>query len=395
MFTDLELLPEDAILGLAAACREDPNPSKVDLSVGIYMDEDGVCPVFAAIKEAQKRLVDEEVSKAYLPAAGVKEFTQGIEDLLFGQDADRVDAERVSSIQAPGGCGALKILAEVIRAAAPQATVWVSDPSWPNHTPLLGGSGLKFQKYRYYDATAHGVDFDGMMADLSNATAGDIVLLHGCCHNPCGADLSPEQWLETAALAQTRGLVPLIDIAYQGLGSGLDADAYGVRALVKALPEVMIASSCSKNMGLYRERTGCAVFVCQDQNGAKATLSQAKVAARRVYSMPPAHGGLLAGRVLSDDSLRAMWEQELSLMCERINGVREQLVTKLEAATGRDFGFIRHENGMFSFLGLSTDQVSRLRDEFSVYMVGSSRINVAGVNSRNIDYLADSVAAVL
>jgi aspartate aminotransferase len=359
------------------------------------MDEQGVCPVFEAIRRAQATLVAEEVSKAYLPPAGVAEFNQGMQRLVLGADSAALAEGRVSSIQAPGGCGALRIGAEIIQAAAPGARVWVSDPTWPVHIPLLGSVGLQFETYRYYDAPTHGVNFEAMVEDLKGAKNGDIVLLHGCCHNPCGADLSMEQWSIIGDMALAQGFMPFIDIAYQGLGDGLDEDAAGLRHLAQRLPEMIIAASCSKNMGLYRERTGCTIFLCKNRENAEALVSQAKVAARRIYSMPPSHGALLAGAVLSDSALTASWHAELQDMCGRINGLRSDLVEKLQSATGRDFEFIRKEKGMFSFLGLSGEQVQSLRDDYSVYMLGSSRINVAGVNARNIDYLAESIASVL
>jgi aspartate aminotransferase len=394
MLDRLQRLPDDPILGLAAAARADDNPDKVDLTVGIYMDEQGLCPVFDAVREAQRALFEEETTKAYLPPAGVAAFNTGMQSLVLGADSDALAAGRVSSIQAPGGCGALRIGAEVVQAAAPGAKVWVSDPSWPVHIPLLGSVGLEFATYRYYDPASHGVNFDAMVDDLRAAGSGDLVLLHGCCHNPCGADLTLEQWGVIADMAEQQGFMPFIDIAYQGLGDGLEEDAAGLRLLAARLPEMIVAASCSKNMGLYRERTGVTLFLCQDAENADALLSQAKVAARRVYSMPPAHGALLAGRVLSDPALSASWKQELLGMCARINGLRSDLVEKLQAATGRDFEFIRREKGMFSFLGLSKEQVTRLREEHSVYMLASSRINVAGVNAANIDYLAAAIGTV-
>lgn len=289
----------------------------------------------------------------------------------------------------------MRIGAEIIFAAAPTAKVWVSDPTWPVHLPLLGSVGLEFETYRYYEPVSHGVNFDGMVEDLKRAQTGDVVLLHGCCHNPCGADLSLEQWGVVADMAEAQGFVPFVDIAYQGLGDGLEEDAAGLRLLAERVPEMIIAASCSKNMGLYRERTGAVMFVCQDRANAEALVSQALVAARRVYSMPPAHGALIAGRILSDQALDEIWRTELVDMCGRMNGLRTGLREKLEAASSRDFAFIEKEKGMFSFLGLSTEQAIRLREEYSVYMLDSSRINVAGVNARNIDYLAQSVASVL
>jgi aspartate aminotransferase len=395
MFQELELLPADPILGLAAACRADGNPNKVDLTVGIYMDEQGVCPVFEAVKQARRALVEEEVTKAYLPPVGDERFNAGMQRLALGEGSTAITDGRVSSIQTPGGCGALRIGAEIIVAASPQARVWVSDPTWPVHIPLLGSVGLNFQTYRYYEPDSHGVDFDGMVEDLKKAVSGDVVLLHGCCHNPCGADLSLAQWAIIADLAEQQGFTPFIDFAYQGLGDGLEEDATGLRLLVSRLPEVIVATSCSKNLGLYRERVGATIFVCRDAADAAATLSQALVAARRVYSMPPAHGAQLAGRVLTDDYLGGLWREELSAMCQRIQGLRANLRQSLEARTGADFAFIEREKGMFSFLGLSAEQAIRLREEHSIYMLNSSRINVAGVNARNVDYLADAVSKVL
>ncbi len=395
MLDKLERLPADTILGLAAACRADPNPDKVDLTLGVYMDEQGLCPVFDAVRQAQQALVAEERTKVYMPPAGDEMFNLGMQRLVLGNDSPALRDKRVGSVQAPGGCGALRIGAEIIRAAAPDARVWVSDPTWPVHFPLLGSSGLKFETYRYYDPVSHGVDFDAMVTDLEQAREGDVVLLHGCCHNPCGADLAIEQWGVIAAMAQRQGFLPFVDFAYQGLGDGLEEDAAGLRLIVERVPEVIIAASCSKNMGLYRERTGIALFVCRDEANAQALVSQALVAARRIYSMPPAHGALLAGRILASDTLSASWRSELDAMCRRINGLRTALRHKLEEKSGRDFGFIEREKGMFSFLGLSPEQALRLRSERSVYMLDSSRINVAGVNARNIDYLAQAVASVL
>ena len=395
MLQGLQQLPADPILGLSAACRADPNPNKVDLTIGIYMDEQGVCPVFEAVQLAQRGLINEEATKAYLPAAGDERFNIGIQQLVLGATSPALLEGRVSSIQTPGGCGALRIGAEIIQAAAPGARVWVSDPTWPVHIPLLGSVGLEFQTYRYYDPATHGVNFDGMVEDLKNAVAGDVVLLHGCCHNPCGADLSLSQWSVIADMAEHQGFTPFVDFAYQGLGDGLEEDAAGLRLLVSRLPEVIVAASCSKNLGLYRERTGATIFVCRDAANARALVSQAQVAARRVYSMPPAHGALLAGRVLTDDHLGGIWRAELNNMCQRINTLRSSLRKALETQCGADYGFIEREKGMFSFLGLRAGQTVRLRQEYGVYMLDSSRINVAGINARNIDYVAESVSKVL
>ncbi len=395
MLEQLPQLPDDPILGLAAECRSDPNPEKVDLTVGIYMDEVGVCPVFDSIAKAQQKLVRDELTKAYIPAVGDKDFNLGMRNLILGNDSSSLKDDRIASIQTPGGCGALRIGAEVIQAAKPGAKVWVSDPTWPVHIPLLGSVGLNFESYRYYDPKTHGVNFSMMIDDLSNAKNGDIVLLHGCCHNPCGADLSLDQWKTVSELAQKYGFTPMIDLAYQGLGTSLEGDVSGLRHLSESVPELIVAASCSKNMGLYRERTGIILFQNSDSSGSLAVSSQAKVAARRVYSMPPAHGGILAGMILNDSALKKSWQVELDGMCARINFLREQLASQLTSNTGRDFNFIRDEKGMFSFLGLTADQAKTLRSKYSVYLLDSSRINVAGINANNIRYFIESVSKVI
>tara|TARA_R110002110_G_scaffold415561_2_gene650967 strand:- start:202460 stop:203647 length:1188 start_codon:yes stop_codon:yes gene_type:complete len=395
MLDALEPLPADTILGVAAACRADTRLHKVDLSVGVYMDEQGQCPVFEAVRQAQQALVAQEATKAYMPPAGDPLFNRGMQQLVLGSNSPALAAGRVSSVQTPGGCGALRIGAEVINVAVPRARVWVSDPTWPVHLPLLGSVGLRFETYRYYDPAGPDVNFGAMMEDLQAAESGDVVLLHGCCHNPCGADLSIDQWAQIADMAERQGFTPFIDIAYQGLGDSLDEDAAGLRLLVERLPEVIIAASCSKNMGLYRERTGAVLFVCANAADAGTLETQALGAARRIYSMPPAHGALLAGRILENEALGGLWRAELSEMCDRINTLRSGLADQLTAVSGRDFSFIQREKGMFSFLGLSAAQTQRLREEHAVYMLDSSRINVAGVNAANLDYLASSVAAVL
>jgi len=395
MFDTLPVLPPDSILGLAAACRADPNPDKVDLTLGVYMDETGLCPVFESVQRAQQALVSEEQTKVYMPPQGDSDYLNGIRSLVFGEAGMAQLGDRSSAVQTPGGCGAVRLGAEVLHAAAPDATVWVSDPTWPVHIPLMGSVGLQFKTYRYYSSEMKGLDFDAMLADLQGAQSGDVVLLHGCCHNPSGVDPSPEQWDVLADLMAERQLLPMIDFAYQGMGSGLDEDAAGIRSVLERVPEMIIAVSSSKNIGLYRERAGAVVFVGGDARAAEAMASQAVSAARRVYSMPPAHGALLAGRVLSSPALRSAWEAELGQICQRINGLRGQFEEALTTATGRDFGFIGTEHGMFSFLGLSVEQAQRLRAEQSVYMLDSSRINIAGLNAHNLGRVVEAVASVL
>ena len=395
MFDHLPVLPPDSILGLAAACRADANPNKVDLTIGIYMDETGLCPVFDAVKQAQRALIDEEVTKAYIPPQGDQAFVDGMTELVLG--AERLAARKgvVAAIQTPGGCGAVRLGAEVLKASNSGGKVWISDPTWPVHIPLIGSVGLELTEYRYYDPLTHGVNFDAMLEDLKGAQKGDIVLFHGCCHNPSGADLNAEQWKVMAQMAAEQGFTPMVDLAYQGFGDGLEQDVHGLRALIDNTPEVVVAASCSKNMGLYRERTGLVIFICKDERAAEATASQAKSAARRIYSMPPAHGAIIAGRILSDPTLRSNWEAELSAMCGRINTLRADFRDRLQVATGRDFSFIANEKGMFSFLGLSKEQAQRVRTERGLYMLDSSRINVASLNNRNIDKVVEAVVSVL
>jgi len=395
MFDSLPVLPPDSILGLAAACRADPNPDKVDLTLGVYMDETGLCPVFEAVQQAQQALVSEEQTKVYMPPQGDPDYLAGIRSLVLGEVGMASLGDRSSAVQTPGGCGAVRLGAEVLHAAAPTATVWVSDPTWPVHIPLMGSVGLQFKTYRYYSSEMKGLDFDAMISDLEDARSGDVVLLHGCCHNPSGVDPTKEQWATLAELLAERQLLPMIDFAYQGMGAWLDEDAAGIRTVLERVPEMIIAVSSSKNIGLYRERAGAVVFVGGDARAAEAMASQAVSAARRVYSMPPAHGALLAGRVLSSPALRSSWQTELGQICERINGLRGQFRDALTTATGQDFGFIGTEHGMFSFLGLSVEQAQRLREEQSVYMLDSSRINIAGLNANNLGRVVEAVAAVL
>ena len=394
MLEQLSVLPPDPILGLAATCRADTNPNKIDLTVGVYMDESGVCPVFNAVKQAQIQLVSDEQTKAYLPAAGDAAYLSGMTSLVFGDELAG-NGSHITAVQTPGGCGALRIASEVLAAASPSATVWISDPTWPVHIPLMGSVGLKFATYSYYNPLSHGVDFDRMASDLKAAVAGDIVLLHGCCHNPSGADLTLDQWSVIADMALEQGFTVLVDLAYQGMGSGLTEDVQGLRLLASRLGELIVAASCSKNLGLYRERTGVALFFGKDMQTAAATQSHGLGAARRVYSMPPAHGALLAGRVLTDPELRASWETELAQICGRMIALRTQLSTKLSEKTNQDFSFIASEKGMFSFLGLSVEQAQGLRKDPGIYMLDSSRINVAALNDRNMDIVVEAVASVL
>jgi aspartate aminotransferase len=317
-------------------------------------------------------------------------------ELLFGADHSILSSGRIKTIQAPGGSGALRVGAEVIQRARPEAKLWVGVPTWPNHIPLLGGAGFEIEEYPYYNRDSHQIETEAMMETLRQVPAGDMVLLHGCCHNPTGADLSHEQWDMIADLALERGFVPFIDTAYQGLGDGLDEDAYGLRMMAERLPELVVASSCSKNFGLYRERTGSITFIADSAEQADIVASQTMSVARQMYSMPPAHGALLVSLILGDQQLRANWEAELTEVRERIKSMRSLLADNINGnAAGIDFSHIKQQRGMFSFLGLNTAQLDQLREEFGVYIVSSSRVNLAGINSNNIDYLSSSILSVL
>ena len=395
MFERITRLPNDPILGLSAAFREDQNPRKVDLGVGVYKTATGETPVLACVKQAEQWLLTHEPSKSYIAPVGNADFVSGMTRLIMG-DGPLVAAGRVATAQAPGGTGALRVGAEFVKRCNPKATVWISSPTWANHIPLFGEAGLTIKEYPYFDAATSSVDFAAMRAQLEQLGADDVVLLHGCCHNPSGADLSAEQWVEVAQLAKARGFLPFIDLAYLGFGDGLVEDAVGVRALAAHLDEFIVASSCSKNFGLYRERVGAISVIAKDAAGAEAALSHLCNVARGIYSMPPSHGAAVAGLILQSAELTASWHDELAQMRDRINGLRALLASKLNAQDlGRDYEFIQRQRGMFSFLGLSKEQVGRLKQEFSIYMVDSSRINVAGINDANVDYVADAVAKVV
>jgi aspartate aminotransferase len=396
MFENLKPVAIDPILGLMVAFKADNRAEKIDLGVGVYQDDRGRTPVMASVKEAESRLMELETTKSYQGMAGDPDYNQRMMELLLGKDHSTLSSGRVRSIQAPGGSGALRVGAEVIRRARPESKLWVGIPTWPNHIPLLGGAGFDIKQYPYYDMDARQVNTEKMMETLQQVPAGDLVLLHGCCHNPTGADLTNEQWDFIADLALERGFIPFIDTAYQGLGNGLEQDAYGMRMMAERLPEVIIASSCSKNFGLYRERTGSITFIAETSEQADIVISQAMSTARSIYSMPPAHGALLVSMVLGDPQLRSQWEAELEEVRLRIKSMRNLLCDSLKNnAAGMDFSHIKRQNGMFSFLGITTPQLERLRAEFGIYIVSSTRINLAGVNSNNIEYLTQSLLTVL
>ncbi|MEY4640075.1 MAG: hypothetical protein RLZZ227_69 [Pseudomonadota bacterium] len=396
MFQSIERRPPDPILGLSAAYKSDTNPNKVDLGVGVYKDEAGNTPVMTAVKKAEQTLWNVEDSKSYIAQAGPDLYIKHTAELILGAGHKAIADKRVATVLAPGGSGSLRVAAEFVSRNFPDTRIFVSDPTWNNHIPLLGSAGLKLELYPYYDYGTHKIKFDDMMNTLKGAKKGDLVLIHGCCHNPCGADLNRDMWQAVTEAAQKQGFTPFIDSAYQGLGDGLAEDAYGIRLMAEQLPEVIVASSFSKNFGLYRERTGAVMIIAENASSAEASNSQVLTTAREMYSVPPAHGAYLVSTILDDKALKAEWDAELTTMRDRINGLRAQLVAKLKAkGVNRDFSFIQNEKGMFSFLGLNPEQVKRLIGEFSIYLVGSSRINVAGLNNRNLDYTVNAIASVL
>jgi aspartate aminotransferase len=396
MFESLKPAAIDPILGLMAAFREDPRDNKIDLGVGVYQDDRGRTPVMDAVKRAESKLMELEQTKSYQGIAGDAEYNSRMLTLMFGEDHSILSSGRIKTLQAPGGSGALRVGAEVVKRARPEAKLWVGVPTWPNHIPLLGSAGFEIEEYPYYDMQSRQINSELMMETLRKVPAGDVVLLHGCCHNPTGADLTNAQWDEITEIALERGFIPFIDTAYQGLGDGLEEDAYGMRTMAEKLPEMLIASSCSKNFGLYRERTGSITFIAQTPDQATIVAAQAMSVARQIYSMPPAHGALLVSLILGDEELCSDWKAELEEVRLRIKSMRTLLANSIQVnAQGMDFSHIKRQNGMFSFLGVKPEHLVRLREEFGIYIVSSTRINLAGINSSNIKYLSESIKEVL
>ncbi|NDE00221.1 MAG: aspartate/tyrosine/aromatic aminotransferase [Gammaproteobacteria bacterium] len=394
MLETLSPVPPDPILGVSAAFQKDTSPLKIDLGVGVYKDEAGKTPIPRAVKRAEQELLAAQTTKAYLSPVGHPGFNAQVAELTLGSDLAGRRGE-LALAQAPGGSGALRLGASLLQLARPGSTVHVSDPTWANHIPLLGGAGLKLATYPYYSAERNALDFEGMIQKLGALPEGDVVLLHACCHNPTGQDLDPTQWAAVAEVLARRRLIPFLDMAYHGLGEDLDRDAASVRLIAKAVPELLIAVSCSKNFGIYRERTGLLAVLCNGSTQAGIVTGHLGRAARTLWSMPPDLGAAIVDRVLSQPELRQDWMVELTHMAQRINGLRSLLADKLSAATDTDFGWIKQQRGMFSRLPLSPEQVARVRDQHHIYMTPDARINVAGVSPNSIEYLATSLATEL
>lgn len=396
IFTQVSQAPADPILGLTDAFKADERPHKVNLGVGIYKNEAGQTPVLNSVKKAEAILLETEQTKNYLGIEGVLTYNQVVQGLLFGQDSNIIANKRAATAQAPGGTGALRVAAEFLLSNTTSRTIWVSNPTWANHQNIFETAGLTVKQYGYYVAETHDMDFDAMVEDLSNAAAGDVVLLHGCCHNPTGIDLNLEQWKVIGQLCLEKSLLPLFDFAYQGFGVGIEEDAQGLRAVAAIVPELLVANSFSKNFGLYNERIGAVTLVAEDAETALRSFSQIKKTIRANYSNPPAHGGLIVSTIVSNAELRAEWELELAEMRQRIAQMRTLFVDSLKAeGVQQDFSFISRQNGMFSFSGLNKDQVARLRDEFAIYIVGSGRISVAGLTQENMPVVCKAIAQVL
>lgn len=396
MFEHLKALPADPILGLNQTFQQDSNPDKINLSVGVYQNAQGLTPVFTAVKKAEKELLELQKTKSYAPQAGDPAFVEHSTNLLLGSDLAQALGDKVATVMTPGGCGALRMGAELLVSSKPDAVVWVSDPTWANHYPLLESAGLTLKNYAYYNAETRSVDFSAMLEALGSIPQGDVVLLHGCCHNPTGADITSAQWDQVIDVLAERDLVPFIDVAYQGFGDSLDQDAYGIRQAVKRLPEVLIASSCSKNFGLYRERTGSITVVTQSETQTNAARSHILSAARCSYSMSPYHGGGIVGHLLGDDSLTQEWKTELEQVRTRMNNLRIGLAEGLNQAQSKiDFSFVAQSKGMFCFLGIPRADVLMLRSEFSLYLLENTRINIAGLSEENLPVIVERVADVV
>ena len=396
MFERLEMAPPDAILGLTEAFKQDTNPNKINLGVGVYKDTQNKTPVLNSVKKAEERILTAEDTKSYMPIPGDPEYGALVRQMLFGEGHEIISSNRARTAHTPGGTGALRVAGDLLKQQFPGAALWLSAPTWANHAGIFGAAGVETKQYPYYDADNKCLNFDAMLQALRTVPEGDVVLLHGCCHNPSGMDPDAEQWAAIAALAREQKWLPLLDFAYQGFADGLEEDATGLRAFCQPGCELMICSSFSKNFGLYRERTGALTLVGADADSVEKAFSHLKKRIRTNYSNPPAHGGLIVSTVLGDPELRAMWESELAEMRGRINGMRELFVdTMKKKAPGADFSFITRQKGMFSFSGLTKDQVGALRERHGIYIVGSGRINVAGITPDNVEMLCDAIAGVL
>jgi aromatic-amino-acid transaminase len=396
LFNAVEMAPRDPILGLTEQYNADTNPKKVNLGVGVYYDDNGKLPLLECVQKAEEKMMAAHAARGYLPIDGIAAYDKAVQSLVFGAESDPVKGGRVATVQALGGTGGLRVGADFLKKVNPDAKVLISDPSWENHRGIFTQAGFQVETYAYYDAEKRGINFDGMLTALGTAPAGTIVVLHACCHNPTGYDLTPAQWDQVVAAIKSRKLVAFLDMAYQGFGAGIAEDGAVVQKFVDAGDDFFVSTSFSKSFSLYGERVGALSVLCQDKDEAARVLSQLKIVIRTNYSNPPIHGAQVAATVLNTPELRALWEQELAGMRQRIKQMRGAIVDKLKAAgVQRDFSFITQQVGMFSYSGLTKDQMVRLRDEFGVYGIDSGRICVAALNTKNIDYVAECIAKVV
>ncbi len=392
----IEMAPRDPILGVTEAFNADPNPKKVNLGVGVYYDDDGKVPVLECVRRVERKLAENPLPRNYLPIDGLQAYDRAVQELVFGKDSAAVREQRIVTVQTLGGTGGLKVGGDLLRRVNPGAGLWISDPSWENHQAVFEYAGFKVGAYPYYDPATHGVVFDDMMAALQKLPAGAVAVLHACCHNPTGVDLTPGQWEKVIEVVNRRGLVPFLDMAYQGFADGLEADAAAVRRFAQSCPVVFVSTSFSKSLSFYGERIGALSVVTSTADEAARTLSQLKRVIRTNYSNPPTHGGQAAAMVLTTPELRALWDKELGQMRERIKAMRRQLVDKIrELRSDFDFSFVVRQRGLFSYSGLSKEQVRRLREEYSLYALDSGRICVPALNSKNLDTVARAIASVL
>jgi aspartate/tyrosine/aromatic aminotransferase len=396
MFDHIEPAPPDPILGLSEAFRNDPSPKKINLSVGVYQDGSGKTPILESVSRAGRVVLERQKSMSYLPIPGSPAYAQSVQRLMFGTGHEVETSGRAATSHTPGGTGALRVAADLIRQQLPKATVWMTQPTWPNHPQIFAAAGVPTKSFPYFDANTNGLAFEEMLAAVGKIPVGDVILLHACCHNPTGIDPTPEQWKKLADAVYGRGLLPLLDFAYQGFADGIDEDAVGLRAFSRPGTELMVCSSFSKNFGLYCERVGALTIVAKDRQAADTVQSQVKVCIRSNYSNPPAHGAELVVAVLGDAELRKLWEREVAQMRGRINGMRELLAKTLKAkGVPGDYSFITRQRGMFSFSGLTPPQVEALKQKYSIYIVGSGRINVAGITEQNVGPLCEAIAEVV
>jgi aromatic-amino-acid transaminase len=395
-FAHIEQAPPDPIIGLTEAFNQDPNPAKVNLGVGVYQDASGKVPVLKVVREAESRWYQEEATKSYLPIDGLPAYNKAVQKLLFGTDSQIIAESRVVTVQGLGGTGSLKIGADFLKRFLPDSEVWISNPSWENHQMLFEAAGFRVNSYPYYDAETHGLDFNGMLETLKRLPARSIVVLHACCHNPTGVDLNAEQWSLVIDVVRRADIVPFLDFAYQGFGESLDEDAFAVRAFAEAGIPCLISSSFSKSFALYRERAGALTITTTGAEESKRVLSQVKRIIRTNYSNPSSHGAQLVAMTLADAELRQAWEAELTEMRQRIFQMREKFVARLiENGIEQDFSFIKNQRGMFSYSGLTPEQVKTLRDKYSLYIVSTGRICLAAMNDKNLDYICNAIADVL